>query len=189
MSSPTQFSLRDNYPDLESYFFFNENTAEVFDVHEMFRFYDFYFFNNLLVASEVKWSSRMTLCAGTCKMDIPGSCTITLSKPLLQFRSNNELKETLIHEMIHGYLFITNPKACMDHGGHGVEFQTLMNNINNITGLNITVYHSFHDEVDFFRKHIWKCDGPCQKKPPFFGLVKRAMNRAPGPKDPWWSAH
>lgn len=53
----------------------------------------------------------MTLCAGTCQMDTPGYCLITLSEPLLKFRNNNELKETLLHEMIHAYLFITDPKS------------------------------------------------------------------------------
>ena len=53
----------------------------------------------------------MTLCAGTCQMQEYGSCLITLSEPLLQYRNHNELKETLLHEMIHAYLFITNPKT------------------------------------------------------------------------------
>ncbi len=64
-----------------------------------------------------------------------------------------------------------------------------MNIINEITGLNVTVYHTFHDEVDIMRKHVWKCDGPCKDKPPFFGMVKRAMNRPPGPKDIWHNRH
>jgi hypothetical protein len=51
------------------------------------------------------------------------------------------------------------------------------------------VFHNFHDEVDVYRTHIWKCDGPCQHRPPFFGLVRRAMNRAPSVNDPWWSSH
>jgi len=55
----------------------------------------------------------MTMCAGTCTHSAVGSCTITLSEPLLQYRNANELKETLLHEMIHGYLFLTNPKCCL----------------------------------------------------------------------------
>lgn len=47
--------------------------------------------------------------------------------------------------MIHGYLFLTNPKSCLVDEGHGKEFKELMSNINRITGLKITVYHSFHD--------------------------------------------
>jgi len=51
------------------------------------------------------------------------------------------------------------------------------------------VYHSFHDEVKEYRQHWWKCDGPCQHRPPFYGMVKRAMNRPPSSKDHWWSKH
>ena len=64
-----------------------------------------------------------------------------------------------------------------------------MNRINKKTGTNISVYHSFHDEVDSFRTHWWKCDGPCVSRKPFYGLVKRSMNRVPGPNDNWWSRH
>ena len=40
-----------------------------------------------------------------------------------------------------------------------------------------------------YRQHWWKCDGPCQHRPPFFGTVKRAMNRAPSAQDRWWAEH
>ena len=64
--------------------------------------------------------------------------------------------------MIHAFLFLTNPRACLTEGGHGKEFQKIMHNIKSISGLNITIYHNFKDEVDLFRKHIWRCDGPCR---------------------------
>lgn len=51
------------------------------------------------------------------------------------------------------------------------------------------VYHSFHDEVKLYQQHWWRCDGPCQKQPPYFGMIRRAMNRAPGPSDFWWASH
>jgi predicted SprT family Zn-dependent metalloprotease len=54
----------------------------------------------------------MTLCAGTCKYEGFQSSTITLSEPLLKYRSANELKETLLHEMVHAYLFIKDPESC-----------------------------------------------------------------------------
>lgn len=54
---------------------------------------------------------------------------------------------------------------------------------------NITTFHNFHDEVDVYRTHIWQCDGPCLHQPPYFGLVKRAMNRPPGPSDAWFRNH
>lgn len=64
-----------------------------------------------------------------------------------------------------------------------------MNNINKITGLKLTVYHSFHDEVDFYRQHIWRCNGRCKDEPPFYGYVKRSMNRPPQPADHWFAQH
>ena len=157
------------------------------DVYELFSYYNKSFFNNVLEACELKWSKRMTSCAGLCYYS-SNTCTISLSQPLLQFRSNNELKETLLHEMIHAYLFLTEPAACQG-GGHGKEFQYLMNFINEITNLNITIYHTFHDEVQFLQKHVWKCNGKCVETPPYFGFVRRAMNRAPGPNDYWWAEH
>ena len=51
------------------------------------------------------------------------------------------------------------------------------------------IYHSFHNEVAVYRQHWWRCSGPCRNRPPFYGYVKRAMNRAPSPHDPWWADH
>ena len=53
----------------------------------------------------------------------------------------------------------------------------------------MTVYHSFRDEVEVYREHWWKCNGPCQNKPPYYGIVKRAMNRPPSKADYWWQQH
>ncbi|XP_035224881.1 sprT-like domain-containing protein Spartan [Stegodyphus dumicola] len=89
--------------------------------------------------------------------------------------------------MIHAYLFVTENNK--DRSGHGPEFLSHMHRINKETGARITVFHNFHDEVEVYRTHWWKCDGPCQNKHPFFGIVKRAMNRAPGPNDNWWAQH
>ena len=44
-------------------------------------------------------------------------------------------------------------------------------------------------QVNVYRQHWWKCNGPCQHRPPYFGIVKRAMNRAPSPRDFWWEEH
>jgi len=51
------------------------------------------------------------------------------------------------------------------------------------------VYHSFHDEVDHHKTHWWKCNGPCVSRPPYYGIVKRSMNRPPGKNDFWWADH
>lgn len=44
-------------------------------------------------------------------------------------------------------------------------------------------------KVNEYRTHWWRCDGPCVKRPPYFGIVRRAMNRAPAPRDLWWAEH
>lgn len=64
--------------------------------------------------------------------------------------------------MIHAYLFKTNPAACQTEGGHGPAFVALMNKINQVSGLNVSIYHRFHDEVDFYKKHVWRCSGRCR---------------------------
>ena len=51
------------------------------------------------------------------------------------------------------------------------------------------VYHNFHDEVASHKQHWWRCDGRCQSRPPYFGYVERAMNRAPSKNDPWFGQH
>lgn len=89
--------------------------------------------------------------------------------------------------MIHGYLFLTNNNR--DRDGHGTEFCKHMERINGLAGTKITIYHTFHDEVWLYKQHWWRCNGPCQKRAPYFGTVRRAMNRTPGPSDFWWKEH
>ncbi|GIX65286.1 SprT-like domain-containing protein Spartan [Babesia caballi] len=64
-----------------------------------------------------------------------------------------------------------------------------MQRVNEITGLNVTVRHNFHDEVNYYRRHVWRCSGPCRQRAPFFGYLRRARNLAPGPRDRWWRSH
>ncbi|KAG9347521.1 hypothetical protein JZ751_005089 [Albula glossodonta] len=158
------------------------------DVRAMFLQFNDMFFWGKLCGVEVKWSSRMTLCAGVCSYEGRGGlCSIRLSEPLLKLRPRRDLVQTLLHEMIHALLFVTQNNR--DRDGHGPEFCKHMNRINQASGTKITVYHTFHDEVDLYRQHWWRCNGPCQNRKPFFGYVKRAMNRAPSPRDPWWADH
>uniref|UniRef100_A0A7S1C475 SprT-like domain-containing protein n=1 Tax=Bicosoecida sp. CB-2014 TaxID=1486930 RepID=A0A7S1C475_9STRA len=146
------------------------------------------FFEGRLSACEVKWSPRMTLCAGVCSFEGHGGlCSIRLSKPLLSLRPRSDLINTLLHEAIHAYLFVTGGNQ--DRDGHGPDFQFHAARINDALGCKITIYHTFHDEVESHRGHHWQCDGPCRQWKPFFGIVKRAMNRAPSPRDPWWERH
>ena len=160
------------------------------DVHSLFIQFDDIFFNSILQARcAVRWSTRMTLCAGTCAFD-GAMNTISLSKPLLKLRPRSDTINTLLHEMIHAYLFLTMRIRERDgKDGHGPNFQAHMKRINSVAKSNITVYHTFNDEVDHYRNHIWRCDGVCQTWRPHFGLCKRSMNRPPQKADNWFAKH
>uniref|UniRef100_A0A8C4NB54 DNA-dependent metalloprotease SPRTN n=1 Tax=Eptatretus burgeri TaxID=7764 RepID=A0A8C4NB54_EPTBU len=108
------------------------------DVRALFmQFNDLYFWGKL-AGVEVKWSTRMTLCAGLCCYEGRGGlCCIKLSEPLLKLRPRKDLVETLLHEMIHALLFVTQNNR--DRDGHGPEFCSHMHRINSRSGTNITV--------------------------------------------------
>ena len=161
---------------------------EVFDIYDDFNIYNQIYFENTLGSIIVEWSNRMTSCAGVFSIH-NNIATIRLSEPLLKYRSIKEMKETLLHEMIHAYCYIKQYDQSDDLSGHGKHFKAKMKEINDLTGFNITVYHSFHDEVNLYAKYIWRCNGKCRNKKPYFGYVKRQMNRPPGPSDKWWKQH
>ncbi|XP_039145768.1 DNA-dependent metalloprotease dvc-1-like isoform X1 [Dioscorea cayenensis subsp. rotundata] len=155
------------------------------DIYALFCYYDSLYFDESLGACSVSWSSsRMTRCAGVCRYLPGGGCEIHLSEPLLKFRSTADVKNTLLHEMIHAFLWIKHNNK--DHSSqHGPGFQALMNKINSSSlidhqkpacGYNITIYHQFHNEVDSYRLHHWICEG-CGD------LIKRAINREPSAGD------
>lgn len=74
-----------------SYFHVSDPDTAIYDVHELFQFYNSFFFHGVLDKCVVRWTKKMTMCAGTCTMK-PGYSTIALSEPILKFRTNNELK-------------------------------------------------------------------------------------------------
>ncbi|SBS96236.1 conserved Plasmodium protein, unknown function [Plasmodium ovale curtisi] len=199
------------------------------DLQELFCEYNARYFFDKLKSVQVKWSNKMKLCAGICVYKKSGYCCIRLSLPLLKLRKIKEYRETLLHEMIHAFLFLTRSNS--KHDGHGPvmirfpllifflfvkrsgicmegigtvppchrarmahrhennlfliskEFKKHMYRINRATGLYITIYHSFHKEVNFYRNHVWRCT--VGTFAPHFGYVKRSMNRPPGPKEKW----
>jgi hypothetical protein len=137
-------------------------------------------------------------CAGICELSKDPSTNkftrirLKLSTPLLQYRPRSDTINTLLHEAIHAYFFITTSwkhSRGDDGTGHGAGFQLLADAINNHGNYEVTIFHTFHDEVESYRTHVWQCDGPCRSQEPYFGLVKRSMNRAPGKSDTWWAKH
>ncbi len=177
------------------------------DVHTLFSLYNERYFEGLLAGSTVEWSDRLTLSAGICHMRqeaaaLPAGtaagvfrhCAIRLSRPLLRFRPFSDTIDTLLHEMIHAYLWIASAstphsRAALDRNGHGPAFLQWACIVNEAEGSNVTVYHTFHDEVAECRRHVWKCDGPCAARPPYYGIVRRAMNRPPQRADWWFAGH
>lgn len=104
------------------------------DIHVLFVAFNERFFWNKLLTVCVSFSKRMTSCAGICSYQGRGGmCSITLSEPLLKLRPRKDLVETLLHEMIHAYLFVTNNNR--DRDGHGPEFHKHMFRINKQAGL------------------------------------------------------
>lgn len=66
----------------------------------------------------------MTLCAGLASFD-GQLVSVRLSEPLLTLRPRHDLINTLLHEMIHAYLFLQPgvSAARLDRDGHGADFQ------------------------------------------------------------------
>ncbi|KAF8246949.1 hypothetical protein K440DRAFT_661819 [Wilcoxina mikolae CBS 423.85] len=171
------------------------------DLHALFNAYSTLYFRSLLQSTTtLTWSKRMTSCAGVCALLIdkatnrpkdPRECAVRLSEPLLKYRPRSDTLNTLLHESIHAYLFIAGGKHARgdDPTGHGNGFQRLASAINAHGIYNVTTTHMFHDEVQSYQTHVWQCTGSCKSLPPFFGIVRRAMNRPPGPSDNWYLDH
>lgn len=103
------------------------------DIRILFLAFNERFFWGKLLAVCVDWSKRMTTCAGVCSYSAQGGmCKITLSEPLLKLRPRKDLVETLLHEMIHALLFVTN--NYQDRESHGPEFLKHMHRINKESG-------------------------------------------------------
>jgi predicted SprT family Zn-dependent metalloprotease len=140
----------------------------------------------------VKWNGRLTRTAGlttsTGRALLAVECVVSLSTPLLRLRKARDMVETLLHEMIHAYLSVT--RKGDGESSHGPLFMAYMYQINARTGFNLTVRHSFHDEVNhYLNQHIWRCDGICKSLRPKYGYIRRARDRAPAPSDFGWKRH
>jgi len=95
------------------------------DAHQLFQFYNDTYFQSTLSGCEVRWSKRMTLCAGVCSYEGRGGlCSIRLSEALLKYRPVSDMINTLLHEMIHAYLFVASNER--DRESHGPVFQSHM---------------------------------------------------------------
>lgn len=58
-----------------------------------------------------------------------------------------------------------------------------------MTKLNITVRHYFFDEVQYYKQHVWRCNGQCNQKKPFYGYLRKTTKQPPSMKDNWFVHH
>jgi len=148
-----------------------------FDLQHEFDLYNELFFENILNKISVNFSEKMTKNVGLFSF-YNGKPVIRLSLIILKYRSIKELRETLLHEMIHAYCYYKNYDMNDDLSGHGFYFKKKMIEINNFTGFKITIYHHFINEINLY-SNIWRCKGKCRNKKPNFGFIFRQNNRKP----------
>ncbi|XP_054158820.1 putative uncharacterized protein DDB_G0292292 isoform X1 [Oppia nitens] len=125
------------------------------DIQAMFRRYDEKYFDGVLFEHEVEvfWINNMYIAAGITYPENRPKCRpiqIKLSRPLLRFAGEKQIRETLLHEMIHAYQFALNISDA-----HGPEFIKKMHQLNRMEGLSISVYHNMvYDQDGFYRAWI-----------------------------------
>ena len=94
-----------------------------FNLNKNFIEYNKLFFENSLEKITLSWSTKMTSCAGLFITEDNKTPLIRLSEPLLKYRSYKEIRETLLHEMIHAYCYIKKYDMSDDLSGHGKYFK------------------------------------------------------------------
>ncbi|KAJ8464831.1 hypothetical protein OPV22_027383 [Ensete ventricosum] len=155
------------------------------DIYELFCHYNALYFRDALGTCALSWasSSPYPSYAAYCHYYDGGGCEIHLSKPLLKTCAASDLKNVLLHEMIHAFLWIEYNNK--DHGDHGPRFQDMMNSINSNSvidpqrptgGYNITINHEFQKDHNDDGVHQWICE-LCAK------VILSTTNRGPSADD------
>ena len=156
------------------------------DINKLFKIYDYLFFDNKLNSVQLKWNDKEKRNAGYCKFNsMTSECIIELSSSLLQYRTTKEIIQTLIHEMIHSYIYI-NKKINHDRTKHGSRFSSIMNVINHICKdckLHVTVRHNFFEEIKINKSCKWQYNGICKR------VIYRPWYKQPGKHEIWWNRH
>ncbi|XP_047051509.1 DNA-dependent metalloprotease SPRTN-like [Lolium rigidum] len=139
------------------------------DVWQLFRHYDKLYFRGVLVDAgfSVEWSQpRMKTISSFGSCSFGESNTITLYEPILKYRTNADLKNALLHLMIHAFLSV----KCDAKGiwGHGPAFRGWMHALNTCSiddrmrptcGYCITTTHDFSPEkCGSMQGFWWKCE-------------------------------
>ncbi|XP_020586077.1 sprT-like domain-containing protein Spartan [Phalaenopsis equestris] len=153
------------------------------DIHELFCHYNSLYFSESLGTCIVSWAPNLTRMASFCDFIEEGLCEIQLSEPLLESRSSADIKNILLHEMIHAFLWLIHKNN--NYSDHGSQFWNLANLINSnckndnqrpSNGYNITAQHGLHNGENIDIVYQWRCTS-CGD------LIKRGMNREPSSID------
>lgn len=128
------------------------------------------YFSDTLPPITIRWSRRLTSSVGmfACRMRARTSHRLALGQHLREIRlslplferlakrtrySEQELLNTLAHEMIHQWQFdVLNRRP-----DHGLEFLQKMTEINRSGEVAITTYHSLEAEVIALSRFAWRC--------------------------------
>lgn len=110
-------------------------------------------FNNRIPSSfTIAWGRRMTRVSGVM---IPGERRIKISLPIHSRLGKDELYDTIIHEMIHAFLYLSNV-----YHGHGKHFLNEAARIYRLSGRKITPWHDGRGMVAVWRelhRYGWRC--------------------------------
>ncbi|KAF7080531.1 hypothetical protein CFC21_084597 [Triticum aestivum] len=135
---------------------------------ELFRHYDELYFRGALAdagfsVERAAPRTKTITSFGYCSLG--DLSKITLYKPMPRYRTNANLKNALLHLMIHGIVFV---KRGLTSLGHGPAFRDWMDAINTssvddyarpISGYCITTTHDFSQEKSCnIQGSMWKCD-------------------------------
>lgn len=140
------------YKDFAKLLGFKHMDKTDIELKALYNRYNYEIFNNQLPTNVgVEWSSNMHVTAGICKSRVVhGERLFRISLSSSYHSINDELKDTLVHEMIH----VKYPKH-----GHDSYFLNEAHRINTAFGLNIGVYA--HGEVQY--KYLYEC-AECSQK-------------------------
>ncbi|XP_062199071.1 uncharacterized protein LOC133901653 [Phragmites australis] len=136
------------------------------DVGVLFNHFDGLYFQGALAAAgfSVHWGSSINSSSfGSITFSKPRN-TITLSEPVLRYRSTADRKKALLHEMIHAIIYI---KFQRKDRAHGPIFRDWVDAINSCPieddqrprgGYNLTTRHDFGtEEPRSVKTFLWKC--------------------------------
>ncbi|PUZ42144.1 hypothetical protein GQ55_9G561300 [Panicum hallii var. hallii] len=131
------------------------------DVSELFCHYNSLYFRDSLGSCAVSWAEDPLPDRDVSTCDYypgGGGCIILLSKSLCECHDESDLKNVLLHEMIHAYICIKDNNN--NHSDHGAKFRKLMNSINlssvadphrPVDGYSITLLHEIRKKYYHYK--------------------------------------